>query len=235
MDRRERWGDPEEALRMAMAAFAAQMWTALPGIVVSFDPDKCTAVIQPAIGGVQIGPDGAASPTVLPLIPDVPVIFPRGGGCSLTFPVKAGDEALLVFSCRPIDAWFQSGGVQRPASARMHDLSDAFAFVGATSLPNVPTSISTASVQLRSDDGAAVVELNPTTHAVSITAPGGVTINAPTLTINAALAQGAPMGGGSATSTLIGPLNVANDVTAGGKSLKTHTHPTGGPNTGQPN
>jgi len=220
---------------MAMAAFAAQMWTALPGIVVSFDPSKCTAVVQPAIGGVQIGADGEASPTVLPVLTDVPVVFPRGGGCSLTFPVKEGDEALIIFSCRPIDAWFQSGGVQRPASARMHDLSDAFALVGATSKPNVPASISATSVQLRSDDGSAVIDLNPTTHAISITAPGGMTINAPTLTLNAALAQGAPMGGGSATSTLIGPLNVTNDVTAGGKSLKTHTHPNGSPNTGQPN
>lgn len=224
MDRRERWGDPEEALRMAMAAFAAQMWTALPGIVVSFDPSTCTAVIQPAIGGVQFGADGAASPTVLPVLSDVPVVFQRGGGCSLTFPVKEGDEALVIFSCRPIDAWFQSGGVQRPASARMHDLSDAFALVGATSAPNVPTGISSSAVQLRSDDGSAMVELNPTTHAVSITAPGGMTINAPTLQINAAMAQGAPMGGGSPASTLIGPLSVTNDVTAGGKSLAAHHH-----------
>lgn len=235
MDRRERWGDPEESLRIAMATMAAQMWTALPGIVQSFDPSTCTAVIQPAIGGVQSGPDGTLQPTTLPLLQDVPVVFQRGGGGLLTFPVKAGDEALVVFSSRPIDAWWQSGGVQRPASARMHDLADAFALVGPMSAPNVPGGISTTSVQLRSNDGATVVDLNPLAQTVSITALGGVTINAPTLAVNAALVQGAPVGGGPATSTLIGPLNVTNDVTAGGKSLKTHTHPNGTPNTGAPN
>lgn len=220
---------------MAMAAMAAQMWTALPGIVVSFNPAKCTAVIQPAIGGVQSGPDGTLQPTTLPMITDVPVVFQRGGGALLTFPVQAGDEALLIFSSRPIDAWFQSGGVQRPASARMHDLADAFALVGPLAAPSVPGGISATSTQLRSYDGSTVVDLNANTQAVSITAPGGLTINAPVVTLNAALAQGAPMGGGSATSTLIGPLNVTNDVTAGGKSLKTHTHPNGTPNTGAPN
>lgn len=235
MDRRERWGDPEEALRIAMATMAAQMWTALPGIVVSFDPATCTAVIQPAIGGVQSAADGTLRPTTLPVLPDVPVVFQRGGGALLTFPVQEGDEALLVFSCRPIDAWVQSGGVQRPASARMHDLSDAFALIGPMSAPNVPGGISTTSVQLRSNDGSAVVDLNPSTHAISITAPGGLTINAPVVTLNAALAQGAPMGGGTATSTLIGPLNVTNDVTAAGKSVSTHHHTEhDGPSTSTP-
>ncbi|MDE2403042.1 MAG: hypothetical protein KGL90_15405 [Burkholderiales bacterium] len=224
MDHRERWGDPEEALRMAMGGHQAQMWTALPGLVVSFDASSMTAVIQPAIGGVQTDQSGERQATTLPLLADVPVVFPRGGGCTLTFPVTAGDECLVVFSSRPIDSWWQSGGVQRPADARMHSLADGFALVGPMSKAKAISAVSTSKVQLRTDDGLAVIEIDPASHAMAFTAPGGMTINAPTLVINAALSQGAAMGGGSSASSLIGPLTVTNDVTAAGKSVSTHHH-----------
>jgi len=241
MDRRERWGDPEEALQIALQGLQAKMWTALPGIVQSFNADALTVVVQPAIGGVHFGPDGEASATQLPLLLDVPVVFPRGGGCTLTFPVAAGDECLVVFSSRPIDSWWQSGGVQRPAHARMHSLADGFAFVGPMSQGRVLTGVSTSQVQLRTDDGQTHIAIDPGTHAVDVASPASITLTAPTVVINGLLqvngpiAQGTPAGGGSTASTLIGPLAVTDDVTAGGKSLKNHTHPNGSPNTGQPN
>ena len=34
MDRRERWAEPVEALRAALDGRQAEMWTALPGIVI---------------------------------------------------------------------------------------------------------------------------------------------------------------------------------------------------------
>lgn len=234
MDPRERWHDPEEGLRAALGGWQSKLWMSAPGIVVSFDASSCTAVIQPAVGGLKREQDGTTTPTTLPVITDVPVVFPRGGFGVITFPVAAGDEVLLVFSCRPIDAWWQSGGVQRPGFSRMHSLSDAFAVIGPASKPSVPASISTDSVEMRSHDGAVKVSLNPGARAVSITAPGGIMLNGP-VTINGPITQGAPAGGGSAASSLIGPLTVTQDVTAGGKSLKTHTHPNGSPNTGTPN
>jgi hypothetical protein len=118
MDRRERWGDPEEAQRMAQAALQARIWTCLPGTVVSFDASACTVAVQPAIGGVAFDASGKPGATTLPVLHDVPVVFPGGGGLHLTFPLAAGDEVLLVFACRPIDSWWQSGGVQRPAGPR---------------------------------------------------------------------------------------------------------------------
>jgi hypothetical protein len=224
MDRRERWADLQETMRLSHIHHQAKLWTSVPGIVDSFDPGTCTAVIQPAIGGIKQGDDGSLLAINLPPLHDVPVIFPRGGGCTLTFPVAAGDECLVIFSSRPIDAWWQSGGVQRPADARMHDMADGFALIGPMSKPAVPTGISGTTVQLRSDDGLAVFELDPRNHSMSFTAPGGLTINAPTLTLNAALSQGTPPGGGSTAATLIGPLDVTGDVTAAGKSVSTHHH-----------
>ena len=147
----------------------------LPGIVQSFDPATCTCTIQPAIAGQGVDDKGQIQSAPLPLLTDVPVIFPRGGGCTITFPVKAGDECLVVFSDRCIDFWWQNGGVQEPVDPRQHDLSDAFAFVGPQSQAQKISGISTTSVQVRTDDGSSFIELMQ---------GGNVNITTPLLTVN---------------------------------------------------
>ncbi|EIS4516516.1 translation initiation factor IF-2, partial [Salmonella enterica] len=203
-----------------------------------------TAVVQPAIKGYEPDSNGVNQSTVLPLLVDVPVVFPRGGGCTLTFPVKAGDECLVIFADRCIDFWWQNGGVQEPVDDRVHDLSDAFCIVGPQSQAQKISGISTSAAQLRTDDGAAFVEV-AAGHNVTVKTPGmltanaegGTTITSPTITlngdviINGNLSQGMGEGGGSAT--MLGPVTVTNDVKAGGKSLMTHTH--GGVQTGDGN
>ncbi|GAB7197672.1 hypothetical protein OS31_40000 [Dickeya oryzae] len=106
-----------------------------------------------------------------------------------------------------------------------------------------------SAAQLRTDDGAAFVEV-AAGHDITVTTPGkltatasgGAEITAPEIvlngnvTINGNLSQGMGVSGGMAT--MRGPVNVTNDVTAGGKSLMTHTHggvQTGSGNTGTPN
>lgn len=220
---------------------------ALPGIIQSFDPETITCVVQPAVKGYESDDAGKKSSLSLPLLVDVPVIFPRGGGVTLTFPVKAGDECLLMFADRCIDFWWQNGGVQEPVDGRMHDLSDAFAIVGLQSCARKIANISTSTAQLRTDDGAAFIELDPGSHAVNVTtsgkltasAQGGTEINSPEIvlngnvTINGNLSQGVGAGGGAAT--MLGPVNVTNDVKAGGKSLMAHKHREhDGPETSEP-
>lgn len=181
MDRRERFAEMEEMLRLAMQANRAGLWTCLPGIIQSFntdDPDNVTAVVQPSIRGVVQSPAGGYQAVDLPVLPDVPVVFPRGGGCTLTFPIKAGDECLVIFSSRCIDGWWQSGGVQLPMEPRMHDLSDGFAILGPQSNPTKISAISTDAVQLRSDDGQAFIQLNPETHQIDTITPGKITAQA---------------------------------------------------------
>ncbi len=209
MDRRERWADLQESLRLAIAHHQAKVWTSVPGIVQSFDPDMCTAVVQPAVGGIRQDAGGAPVSVALPVLHDVPVVFPRGGGCLLTFPVSQGDECLLVFSARPVDAWWQSGGVQRPANARMHDLSDGFAILGPMSRANVPSSISTTAAELRTDDGGTVIRLQPgavVIQAAEIHLQGNVQISGGSLTHNgtsvgATHTHGGVASGGSNTGT----------------------------------
>ena len=117
---------PEEREALKQELFAS-LHCALPGTVASFDPATQTAEIQPAVRS------GALA---LPVLSDVPVFFPGSRDSAITWPVSAGDECLVVLADTDIDAWFDSGEVSAPRSARKHSLSDAFAFVGFRSRPN---------------------------------------------------------------------------------------------------
>ncbi|EFJ8095999.1 hypothetical protein AXX78_001904 [Escherichia coli] len=170
-------GNKEQAdVRLAGSVMSA-LRVSMPGIVQSFDPDAVTVVVQPAIKGHEPDSNGINQSTTLPLLVDVPVVFPRGGGCTLTFPVKAGDECLVIFADRCIDFWWQSGGIQEPVDERMHDLSDAFCIVGPQSQAKKIGGISTSAVELRSDDGETKLSLNPASGAINGTAPGGFNLN----------------------------------------------------------
>lgn len=159
MDIRERLHDPEEANRAMLDGLQAKIWTALPCVVVSVDADGQHATFQPAIKSIVRNPDGTTTPVDLPVLTSVPMQFPNGGGVSMTFPVKAGDEAMVVFSARPLDAWQQSGGTQAQIDARMHDLSDGMAMMGFRSKPRALSNVNTDATEIRTDDGDTVISL----------------------------------------------------------------------------
>lgn len=182
MDRRERTqGDWDSALLAALQGFQTELWTALPGILLSFDPVAQTCEAQLASMIKISNADGSFRwVDVTPLV-DVPVVFPSGGGYTLTFPMTPGDELLLVFSMRCIDSWWEQGRQVAdkvgsiPPDLRLHDLSDGFAIPQPRSKPRMLQGFSTTTAQLRSDDGTMYIELAGG-HVVNIVAPGGVNI-----------------------------------------------------------
>lgn len=177
IDPRERFTDPEEMLRVLFDGIARELWVATPGIIQSFDADAITAVVQPAIKAMVQDSAGRWVAQELPLLPDVPVYFPGGGGATLTFPVKQGDECLVVFADRCIDGWWQSGGTQLPIVPRAHDLSDGMCFVGFRSKARKLEAISTSAVELRADDSLTKIALDPIEKKIDILAPNGLFIN----------------------------------------------------------
>lgn len=162
MDYRERINDPQETMRSVLDGRQATIWTALPGIIQSVDLNAMTCTVQPAIQGVVIDPQNKAKriDVNLPVLLNVPIHFPRGGSYTVTFPVAANDECLLVFSSRCIDNWWQQGGVQPQYERRLHDLSDAFALVGPFSQATKISNVSGTTAQLRSNDGTQYVEVD---------------------------------------------------------------------------
>lgn len=240
MNRRERLNDPTMTVQDAIKGALAMAWTALPGIVQSFDSVAMTCVVQPTIKARTTRPNGEVSTSEMPLLLDCPVYFPAGGNCTLTFPIEPGDECLVVFSSRCIDGWWQSGNVQEQAELRMHDLSDGFVFAGVRSQPRVLPAVSTTAVQLRSDDGTTFVELDPAVGTVRIVAPGGFDVVAPRSTFSdQVLVQGlltyaaglVGSGGEGNTAQITGVFNVIGQILANGKRVDdTHTHTAQGAN-----
>lgn len=241
-------GGEQQAMKVLSDSIFSMLRVSLPGIIESFDPIACTCTVQPALKGQTADELGNMKSAPLPLLVDVPVIFPRGGGCTITFPVKAGDECLVVFSDRCIDFWWQSGGVQESVDPRQHDLSDAFAIVGPQSQANVIGNISTTTMQMRTDDGFAYIELDPNSHAVNIMAPGGFTVKSPlsefsnAVKVNGLLTWLGGMVGSLASGTaakITGAIQFFGSLSSNGKDISDqHTHSgvqTGSGNSGKVN
>lgn len=165
----ERLSKKEEFYRQMLDNFSSNLRVSIPGIIHDFDPVTQTASIQVAIREKIIGEDLTQQWTEIPLLLDVPIVLPRAGGFVLTMPIQAGDECLVVFADMCIDAFFSSGGIQNQIEKRRHDLSDAFAIIGAWSQPNKLSNYSTTAAQLRTDDGTAYISLSST--EIDIVAP----------------------------------------------------------------
>lgn len=155
--------DAEEAMRAALDGRQSNIWTAMPGIIQSVNLTAMTCEVQPAIQGKVQDDTGEIQTVDLPLLVDVPLVFPSGGGFILTFPIAVGDEVLVCIASRCIDSWWQLGGVQVPMEARMHDLSDGFAIPGPKSQPQaiLTPSVSATEVQLRNNLGTTYLSITP--------------------------------------------------------------------------
>jgi Phage protein Gp138 N-terminal domain len=185
MDPRERIESLDTAILTAIKGDRTELWTALPAFVVSYDAAKQTISAQPTILLQASDQYNNTFSVKMPIIPDIPVCFPNGGGFSLTFPIKASsdpsqaDECLLIFASRCIDGWFAYSGTQNQVEPRMHDLSDGFAIIGPRSLPKTQAVAvpDTSGVQLRKDDGTSYVQIDATGDIELHTSQPGINVS----------------------------------------------------------
>lgn len=124
--------EPEELLRLAITYFLGQTHTMMPARIVEYDAAEQKASVQPLLQRRVRGEDGQEFIESLPIIPDVPVAFPRSGSFFVSFPLQPGDSVMLIFSERSLDKWSQTTGTDEvdPDDFRMHDLTDAVAYPG---------------------------------------------------------------------------------------------------------
>jgi hypothetical protein len=183
MDRRERSRDEIESQRTAQQGVQSQIWTIMPGIILAYNPTDMTATVQPSIKMRRRTREGKFEWDTLPKLIFCPVVFPSGGGFTMTFDIDPGDECLIHFAMRNIDAWWQSGGVQQQIMMRMHDISDGFVQVGPRSKPRALSPVVTTlsapldGVMLRSDDGQAVINIARNKN-IKIVTPGNIELHA---------------------------------------------------------
>lgn len=121
-----------EVLRAAVQQGVENLFVALPGKVEKYDSIRQVANVKPLLKRPVIFDDGTEGVDTLPVLMDVPIVFPRGGGFFLTLPLVPGDNVLLIFMDRSIDSFAVSAGNVDldPVDFRSHDLSDAVALAG---------------------------------------------------------------------------------------------------------
>lgn len=168
---------PRATLAKVIKAFVdaglADTYTAIPALIIAYEPAVQRAQVQPVIRGRQeipaldrVIPD----PLPQPIIPNVPVVWPGGAAGGLTVPLLPGDTCTLVFAHRSTDEWRATGLPDNIAQhGRRHDLTDAICIPGGRSFNSAaPTGpLGPAAVDAA---GVAVV-----LHALSLLRLGGNT------------------------------------------------------------
>ena len=132
----------------------------MPARIVSFnarlDPIGAHAAVQPEF---QIRlPNGEY--VKLPQLPDCPVIFPGGGGWSITWDLVPGDHVALLVADRELGRWRTFGTDVEPGDTRRHNLGDAIVMPGLnpnTLAPSTPV----GNMVLQNDAGTVKIVLEP--------------------------------------------------------------------------
>lgn len=134
-----------------------------------------------------------------PVLPDVPIAFPRAGGFYIFMPPAKGDYVLVVFTHENVGTWRETGAAKSvPGFVGRHDLSNGVAILGIgpqTSLLADPPNATMPSDQM------------------VIGAPGVVRVGSATAADFVALSQKVDAGFAAVTSFI---------------NSHTHTAPTGG-------
>lgn len=216
--------------------------TAMPGKISSYDASKGVATVQPTMKFKK--PDG--NTIDYPQITGVPVLIPQTMGQSATigFPIKEGDECLIVVAEKSIDYWMYG---QETDTDLSFDLTDAICIPGLFAKAN--------SVEKEAcDNNAIIIDVKGTRITVKdknvIVDSDNVTVNCKKATVNAddtitaKAGNSATVSAGSSatvkapsvtldasTTTATGNLTVKGKVTAQGDvvannsiSLALHTH-----------
>jgi len=119
-----------EILEAFQRNVALSVHTSEPGMIVSYDSAKQTAHVQPVVKRCIVARDGSKTFETLPVLPNVPVQFPRGGGFAMSWPLSPGDFVQLHYSQKSISEWLGTGEISEPMDSRLHGLSGAVAVPG---------------------------------------------------------------------------------------------------------
>lgn len=159
--------DLQDVIEAYLARERLDLSTALPGRVERYDAATQTADVLPLLRHPVPQADGSTVWEDPPVVPCVPVIFPRTLGWFLAFALQPGDGVLLVALEGSAGAWRAGdGALQDAEDLRRHHLSNCVClpgfFVRNKALAHAPEATSTpgrlastdAALVLGSDDGS---------------------------------------------------------------------------------
>lgn len=129
----------------------------LPGKITEIDRTKQKCKVKPLIMQPEIDGD----PIELPVITNVPLIYPKGQKGHIYIPLFVDDYVTLFFTDYSLDNWLVQGGTNLdPQDERSHQLTDCIAFPGLIDFQNPIDLTNPENVSFK--NGETEVELNPT-------------------------------------------------------------------------
>jgi len=114
------------ALNTVFESLISDVHTALPGRIEKYEYSTQKAQVKPLIKRKYL--DGEV--LEMPVLVNVPVVFPRTKKSGITFPLAKGDGVLVIFTERALERWKSSGTDSEPGDRRKFDLSDGIAIPG---------------------------------------------------------------------------------------------------------
>lgn len=119
--------DLSSVIHQIITSCMSSIFTAVPGIVQKYDKAKKIVSALPAIK--MKFADGTLQS--MPIITNVPVIFPGTRETVIQYPLKRGDGCLLIFSSESLERWILGEGAEAdPGDSRRFALTDAFCIPG---------------------------------------------------------------------------------------------------------
>ena len=192
--------------------------TCYPAKVVSYNPETQIAQCVLQVEDYYTGLDYSFRKQGAPVLVDVPVMTMQAGGFMMTFPVKAGDDCLLLFAQKGYDHWLYSGasetglvdGRPTPDHYRAFDLSDGICIVGLRPIPRAIPNYNPNDAELRNEANNQKIVLKASGDIEIITG-NNVNITAQEITAKANLVTvNAPM------TKFTGSIEVAGNISMGG-------------------
>lgn len=114
------------AIPFAIEQWMKGVWTAMPGIVDTYEPTTRRARVSPAIAAEFT--DGSVQERGL--LVNVPVVSPSCNGYLITYVLKKDDPVLLVFSMRGLATFKKEYAAGASPGGGMFAASDAMAIPG---------------------------------------------------------------------------------------------------------
>lgn len=137
-----------DVVKNIISGMLSEMYTVLPGIIEKYEPSLKQVSVKPLLkrelGGAELE---------LPVIENVPVIFPSTNKALIAFPLYQGDGCLLLFSQRSLDDWLSKGGDILPSDPRMFNISDAIAIPGLFNFKKSGRASTGKALEIYHDDG----------------------------------------------------------------------------------
>jgi hypothetical protein len=143
--------DMSDVIRTLVDQMLLQLFVCLPAKIVSYDSATQYANVEVQL--LKAFTDGSTQ--AHPVIPNVPVKHPRaaGGTAFIHMPLEPGDDVTLVFSQRSLDNWKTQGGMTATGDTRKHHITDAYALIGGSAIPDAFTPAADGSIEIVNGDG----------------------------------------------------------------------------------